>query len=181
MGLKSMKKFKKNIIFQIRMFLSNDRASLIKKSRIFHKIGENCRWQPYTIPSEPYLISLGNNVRVTAGVRFVTHDITPALFCCAGYKMNKECLYYMDKIIIGNNVMIGADSIILPGIIVGDNVIIAAGSVVSKNLESGFIYAGVPAKKIGKFDDLANKRMIQTLNRPNHLSSIEEINKYFWE
>jgi galactoside O-acetyltransferase len=52
------------------------------------------------------------------------------------------------KITIGDNVWIGAKSIILKGVNVGDNSIIAAGSIVNCDVESNFIYAGVPAKKI---------------------------------
>lgn len=49
---------------------------------------------------------------------------------------------------IGNNVYIGSRVIILAGAIIEDNVIVAAGSIVSTRLESGYIYAGAPAKKI---------------------------------
>lgn len=172
--------FKKTIPFMAKLFLSKNRAEYLKKANVFHHFGEHVLWQPYTIPSEPYLVSIGNNVKVTAGVRFVTHDLTPAVFGLAGYPVHNECLYYMDKIIIGDNVMIGADTIIMPGVKIGNNVIIAAGSVVSKDLEDGYMYAGVPAKKIGTFEELAKKRYIQCDKRPCHLSSREEINKYFW-
>jgi len=50
--------------------------------------------------------------------------------------------------IIGNNVWIGAKTVILPGTNISDNVIIAAGSVVSGNIEGFGLYGGVPAKKI---------------------------------
>ena len=87
-------------------------------------------------------MSIGNNVKITAGVRFITHDISPAVFGMAGYPVHEDCLYYMDKIIIGNNVMIGADSIIMPGVKIGNNVIIAAGSVVTKEVPDDVIVGG---------------------------------------
>ena len=160
------------------MLFVRDRADYLKNSNIFLHFGDYCLWQPYTIPSEPYLISIGDNVRVTAGVRFITHDISPAMFCRAGYKHHKSCLYYMDKIIVGNNVMIGADSIIMPGVTIGNDVVIAAGSVVTKSISSGEVW-GVPAKKIGSFFDLVEKRHRQCAGRPCHLSSKEEIDNYF--
>jgi maltose O-acetyltransferase len=53
------------------------------------------------------------------------------------------------KIKIGRNVWIGGGSKILGGTTINDNVVIAAGSVVSEiTLDSGFIYGGIPAKKI---------------------------------
>lgn len=172
--------FKKNIFFMIKLFIARDRAAYLKKTNVFHHFGEHCLWQPYTVPSEPYLVSIGDNVKVTAGVRFVTHDLTPAMFGKAGYPVHKECLYYMDKIVIGNNVMIGADTIIMPGVQIGNNVVIAAGSVITKDVPDGSVVAGVPAKKIGAFDDLAEKRYQQCENRPCHFSKKEDIERYFW-
>ena len=53
------------------------------------------------------------------------------------------------RIIIGQNVWIGANATVLPGIEICDNVIVAAGAVVCKNIEEEYsIYAGVPARKI---------------------------------
>jgi acetyltransferase-like isoleucine patch superfamily enzyme len=52
------------------------------------------------------------------------------------------------NVIIGNNVWLGARSTILPGVTVGDGCVIAAGAVVTRDCESGGIYAGVPARRI---------------------------------
>jgi len=56
----------------------------------------------------------------------------------------------MDKIIIGNNAVIGAGAFIMPGAIIEDDVKIAAGAVVTKGqlLKKGKIYGGIPAKEI---------------------------------
>jgi len=51
-------------------------------------------------------------------------------------------------IIIGENVRIGAHSILLPGIKIGDGASIGAGSVVTKDIPEKTIYAGNPAKLI---------------------------------
>ena len=172
--------FKKKKMIEFQMFFVKDRGKFLENTGIFHHFGKAVLWQPYTIPSEPYLVSIGDNVKVTAGVRFITHDISPAVFGYAGYKVNEKCLYYMDKIIIGNNVMIGADSIILSGVTIGNNVIIGAGSVVTKDVEDGSGVAGNPAKVIGSFDEIAKKKYKQCCNRPCHLSSENEINEFFW-
>jgi len=52
------------------------------------------------------------------------------------------------KVIIGNNVWLGANCVILPGVAVSDNVVIAAGSVVTKTIEIEGVYGGIPAKFI---------------------------------
>mgnify|MGYP006281818563 CR=1 FL=1 len=54
--------------------------------------------------------------------------------------------------VIGNNCVIGAGSIIMPGVTIEDDVIIAAGAVVPQDqlLKTGYVYAGIPAKPIAK-------------------------------
>ncbi len=54
------------------------------------------------------------------------------------------------KVEIKNNVWLGANVIILPGVTIHENVIVGAGSVVTKTLDKNSIYAGNPAKKISE-------------------------------
>jgi len=65
---------------------------------------------------------------------------------------NKEVLfkdsYDKGDVQIGNNVLIGTHCVILPNTVIEDNVVVAANSTVKGQLESGFLYAGNPAKKI---------------------------------
>ena len=51
-----------------------------------------------------------------------------------------------EPVIIGNNVWIGANTTILPGVTIGDFSVVAAGSVVTKDVPSGVLVAGVPAE-----------------------------------
>lgn len=60
-----------------------------------------------------------------------------------------------EPILIGRNVWIGGSSTILGGSIIEDNVVVAAGSVVnSTRLENGYLYGGIPAKKIRKIKSI---------------------------
>lgn len=56
----------------------------------------------------------------------------------------------LKKVVVGDNVWVGHGVTILPGVEIGSNVIVAAGAVVSKNIRSGSVVAGVPAKDISK-------------------------------
>ena len=120
------------------------------------KIGKNCRIYIRDFGSEPWLISIGNKVTVTHGVRFINHDGSTWLI-----SDEKGRRQLFRRIEIGNNIFIGMSSIILPGVKIGDNSIIAAGSVVTKSVPSGSIVGGNPAKVIMDFDTY-KKRVLDT-------------------
>jgi serine acetyltransferase len=65
--------------------------------------------------------------------------------------------FFYSPVKVGNNVFIGVNSIIMPGVIIEDNCLIAAGSVVTKSIPAGSVVAGNPARIISKFDDYKNK------------------------
>lgn len=68
---------------------------------------------------------------------------------------------------IGDDVWVGAGSIIMAGVTIGDGAIIAAGSVVTKNVEAYCIYGDVPAKKIKeRFSDEERQKHIAMLKDP---------------
>ena len=93
--------------------------------------------------SEPWLITIGNNVHITAEVRFITHDGSVLPF-----RKDYPTLEITKPIVIGNNVFIGTRAIIMPGVVIGDNSIIAAGSIVTKSFPANSLIAGVPGKVI---------------------------------
>ncbi len=138
------------------------RANYLRRKNILGEIGDDVYFYSRIFPSDPKLLKLKNNVIIATNVRFVLHDRVDLLL--NGMYQKKFDKFY-DGIEVGNNVFIGADCIILPGVTIGDNCVIGAGSIVSKNLESGYVYAGVPAKKIGTFDDFINKRLSYYNNR----------------
>ena len=109
--------------------------------------------------TEPWIITLGDNVHITADVKFITHDGGTLLF-----RDKIPDLEITKPIVIGNNVYIGVNSIILPGVTIGDNVIIGAGSIVTKKLESNGVYGGNPARLIKKIDDYYIKIQKESLH-----------------
>ena len=78
----------------------------------------------------------------------------------------------MDKIIIKDNVVIGADTTILYGVTIESNSIVAAGSVVVKDVPEGTIVAGCPAKVIGDIQSLIEKRSKEDSSRPSNNSDM---------
>lgn len=102
----------------------------------------------------PWMISIGNHVRITKGVNILTHDYA----WCVIAGVYGEMLGAVGRVDIGDNVFIGNNTIILRNVKIGDNVIIGAGSVVSVDCESNSVYAGAPAKKRMTLDEYYNKR-----------------------
>lgn len=92
---------------------------------------------------------------------------------------------YMGCIRINDNVFVGANSTILADVCIGNNVIIGAGTLVNKDLEGGYVYAGVPAKKICTFEEFKEKRSTQVIY-PEGLkrkgdSVDKELADFLWE
>ena len=113
--------------------------------------GHNCRLIDCTCSSEPYLVTIGNHVSATR-THFETHDGAVWIFRDSHPEWD-----IIKPINIGNNVYIGTNCIILPGVTIGNNVIIGAGSIVSKDIPSDSVYAGVPARFIKTTDDYLAK------------------------
>jgi acetyltransferase-like isoleucine patch superfamily enzyme len=57
-------------------------------------------------------------------------------------------------VVIGDDVWIGANAVILPGVTIGRHVVVAAGAVVTKDVPENTIVAGVPAKVIKKLEEV---------------------------
>lgn len=85
-------------------------------------------------------ISIGNNTDIAAGVLIQDYDGHVLL------PNTRETSAL--PISIGNNVWIGANSVILKGVTIGDGVVVAAGSIVTKDVPPKCLVGGVPAKII---------------------------------
>ena len=108
-----------------------------------------------SLGSEPYLIHLGNNVRVAGDVSFITHDGGTWAFRNA--QGNEKIVSY-GKIVIGDDTFIGMRAIIMPGVTIGKNCVIGAGSIVTHDVPDRTVVAGVPAKVICTIEEYAQKR-----------------------
>lgn len=131
-----------------------ERAEYVKQNNLV-TIGEGCEiYSNVNFGSEPYLIKLGNKVRITAGTKFITHDGGMWVIRNLGWNKNAD---YVKPIIIGDNVMIGINSIIMPGVTIGSNVVIGAGSIVTRDIPDNSVAVGSPARVICSIDEYYSK------------------------
>lgn len=87
-------------------------------------------------------ITIGENCQIAPGVQFytATHPLEP--------EPRKNGLESAHPIKIGNNVWLGGNAIICPGVTIGDNTVVGTGSVVTKSLPANVLAVGNPAKVI---------------------------------
>lgn len=114
-------------------------------------IGKNCKIygnSPNMWGTEPFLISIGDNVYITDGCKFINHDGGTLI-------LRKETpnLEITAPIKIGNDVYLGIETIIMPGVIIKDRVIVGARAVITKSIESNSVMVGIPARRIKSVDE----------------------------
>lgn len=93
-------------------------------------------------------ITIGDNVMIGGSCKIWDTDFHPLDRSTRITDANSQ--YATRPVFIGNDVFIGGFSIILKGVTIGDGAIVGAGSVVSKDIPSGEIWAGNPARFIKK-------------------------------
>lgn len=112
-------------------FFANYNCTILDVAKV--KIGDNCQMAP--------------NVAIyTAG-----HPIHPVTRS-SGYEYGKE-------VVIGDNVWLGGNTVVCPGVTIGSNVVIGAGSVVTKNIPDNVIAAGNPCRVIREITE-ADRRFL---------------------
>ena len=155
-----------------------EKADLYKK-RYGINMGDRCKFFGRAdFGSEPYLIRLGNDVMLSDGVQFSNHDGGVQVLDVNGMLPKADIF---GPIVIGNNVFIGRNSMIMKDVHIGSNVVIGAGSIVTRDCESNSVYAGIPARKIRTLDEYCEKvknRAVPTLDYTKEEKKKYLIKKY---
>ena len=152
--------------------LNNLRPSMVAERdeivrRLLGRVGKNCCIESPFHCDYGYNIVAGDNFYMNVGcvildgARVTFGDnvfVAPHCgFYTAGHPLDHERrnagLEYALPITIGNNVWIGAQVCVLPGMTIGDDSVIGAGSVVTKDIPAGVLAAGNPCRVIREISE----------------------------
>ena len=139
-------------------YKSNSEAYIKHLKDLGMKIGSNTViYDPVNTlidETRPWLISIGENVKITYGSIILTHGFDGSVL----KGVYGEVLGSSGGVSIGNNVFIGMHSTILKGVHIGNNVIIGANSLVNKDIPDNCVAAGNPCKVIMSLEEYHEKR-----------------------
>ncbi len=140
--------------------LSSQRTKYLIKHKVFADVGDNFFFQPRKMPADGKFIKIHNNVAIAADVTFICHDVINLMH----KNLDSRCdVEHLGCVEIFDNVFIGAGVTVLSNVRIGPNAVIAAGSVITKDVPANSVVGGVPARVIGDFDKLMEKRLAETL------------------
>jgi len=126
-------------------------------------MGDECSvWFQAVIRGDVNSIRIGHRVNIQDGA--IIHCTWHKAATTIGDNVSIGHRAIIHGCTLKNNILVGMGAIVMDHAIVEDNVLIAAGAVVLENteLESGFIYAGIPAKKV---KPLSEEQFSQTVSR----------------
>lgn len=155
----------KQIIFKYKWSKAtpNQKAEMMRDK--FYSLGKNVELYTSHFGTEPYLISIEDNVTVAANVKFINHDVS-CFNMARVLGIDKNRMDKVGCIVLHENCFIGAYAILLPGCSVGKNSVIGAGSVVTGHIPDNEVWGGNPARFIMKTIDYAKKVEKNALNYP---------------
>ena len=149
-----MKKTMKKLLARLRG--GQNLEKLIKRGLVVGK-DFNCMGEGMIDPSHCWHIRIGDNVTLAPRVHILAHDAATKTFL--GYTR-------VANVVIGDNVFIGAGTIVLPGVSIGNNVVVGAGSVVSHDIPDNAVAMGCPARVVKSIDEFVEAER-QKMNSEN--------------
>ena len=120
-------------------------------------MGERCSVQTNVVITDPAYTRLGHNVSLSGCTLFGHDGVVNMLRNAYGGELDR-----VGRIDIRDNVFIGHQAIVMPGVTIGPDAVVAAGAVVTKDVPPGCVVGGVPAKVIARTRDLHATLAAQT-------------------
>lgn len=119
--------------------------------------------------SRPWLITIEDDVRISAGATIITHDMVYS-------NMDWTIPYRYGEVVLKARCIIGPRSVILPGVTVGEGALVAAGAVVVKDVPPRTVVAGPAATHLMNLDD----GLVRARRRVEEYREYDRATKYPW-
>lgn len=148
--LYSLKQRLKTIYYKRIRGMSDVDLNIMYMRRSGITVGEGCRIFTCVGSTEPWLITIGDRVTISANVQFVTHDN-------GIIKVLDGKTDVVGPITVGDGCFIGMNAMLMLGVTLGENCIVGAGSVVTHSFPPHTVLAGNPARAICTTAEYAEK------------------------
>lgn len=136
-------------------------AEYLRRHGGLHAMGDRCSVQTNVVITDPAYTRLGHNVSLSGCTLFGHDGVVNMLRNAYGGELDR-----VGRIDIRDNVFIGHQAIVMPGVTIGPDAVVAAGSVVTRDVPPGCVVGGVPAKVIARTRDLHATLAAQTRTLP---------------
>lgn len=145
-------------IFNQDLYMKIYKRILVRNGVVVHGMPVWIAHDCYFDAKFPGAVTVGDRVGISGQVKLLTHDFSmDRINEMKNGRFAAEDMVFRGPIVIGDYVVVGLGTIVLPGVTIGRGSIVGAGSVVTKDVPEGVVVGGNPAKVICTVDEWWDK------------------------